>query len=174
MTQKTYSKSALILPIAVTALMVAVVAVVVLSGPTKPKTPVEAFIAMCGDGVKHADCASVEDIQKTFGFDLTEEIKTIHTKMKKTAQDIAQGRLSDDAYEACLTSGECARVPMLGTGDSPDSPEGKTISRVFWQLADGKRLSPEVCAVIPACAAGLKSGAIEFLKNKIVPRVKKS
>jgi hypothetical protein len=171
---KALAKSAFILPVAVTALMVAVIAVVFLNIPSKPKTPVEAFIAACGGGAERTECASVESIRQAFGFDLPEEIKAVHTKMKKTAQDIAQGRLSDEAYKTCLQSGECAPVPMLGKHDNPESPEGKVVSRIFWQLADGKRLSPEACETIPICAAGLKSGSVEFLKNKIVPRVKKS
>lgn len=141
-----------------------------------PVTGVSAFLQRCAPkDSANPDCASISAIQKAFGFDTMTEINGRYQKMKKTADDIAKGKLTDDMYDACLKSDTCVKVPMLDPDDDPNTPHAKAISKVFWQIVEGHSLTPEICALIPVCVVALQNKAVIVLKNRIAtPRVKKS
>ena len=138
--------------------------------PDKSDLGVAAFTMACSaKGNRLPECASVETIREAYRFDLMTEINAVHGKMRKTATDIADGKLTDEAYQTCLAAGKCASVPMLGKEDDPKSPQGKKISRTFWTLVNEDRLTPEICALIQTCDIGLRNGALVASKNAVVP-----
>lgn len=127
--------------------------------PPAAETGVSAYLKKCGAD-ENPSCVGSEAIKQAFGFDVAAEIQSTHEKMKATAKRVADGKLTDDAYEACLKIDECATVPML--------PEGKTdekISKAFWQLAEGHKLSAQVCGYMPVCATALKDKVVAFGKK---------
>lgn len=146
------------------------------TGSGRPLSGVELFVQACGaQGQKDARCISVAAIKTAFGFDLMTEINDRYKKMKKTAADIAAGKLTDDAYKTCLKENTCAEVPMLEDGNPANTPKAKEVSRAFWDLAEGKSLTLDTCRFIPVCSTALLNGVVTVHKNKIIPtKVKKS
>lgn len=164
------SKQTHIIPVVLAFLVFLAIGSWVILNMSQPKTGVDAFILHCTDpDPKSVQCHSLDGVQSAFRFDLMESIDETYTKMKNTAQDIAQGRLTDEAYNDCLQKKTCAAVPMLSRQDKEDSPEARQISKVFWQLADGHRITQDICASIPACALALKNNILTFKKNRLIP-----
>ncbi|MGZ9097594.1 MAG: hypothetical protein ACXW30_04785 [Micavibrio sp.] len=131
----------------------------------QPKTGVTAYLEDCAGEDSPADsCGSVAAIKTAFGFDLLAEVNDSHSRMKETAKKIADGQLTEEAYQECLKKKECAAVPMLGEGVDPHSKEAALISRLFWQLVERDRMNEDVCGLIPACVMALDKKII-VLKN---------
>ena len=118
---------------------------------------------------KNPVCKSPAAITKVYHFNLMQEIGKQFYRMRKTAQDIKNGRLTDEAYADCLRSGDCAVVPMLAPGQKADSPEGKDISRRFWAIVKARHVTPAICKDIPLCRAGLANGALYATRTLIKP-----
>lgn len=136
----------------------------------KPLSGAELFVQTCSTpGKLDANCKNTEAIERTFGFNLMNEINGQHQKMRKTASAIASGGMTDDQYKSCLADKSCAEVPMLDEKKGDETPHAKEISRAFWALAEGNTLTLGICKQMPVCAVALDNGVIMAKKNKIVP-----
>jgi len=134
----------------------------------QPKTGMTAYLDVCADeGAPAESCGSVAAIKTAFGFDLLADINDSHDRMRETAKKIADGQLTKEAYQECLTKKECAAVPMLDSFIDPDSKEAVRISRLFWHLAETDQMNDDICDLIPACAMA-RDKAIIVLKNGTV------
>ena len=135
----------------------------------KPLSGPDLFIQTCATpGHPNADCQSRDAIEKAFGFKLMDEIDARYQKMKKTAGEIAAGKLTDEDYKVCLANGNCAEVPMLDDKLGDKTPRAKEISHAFWELAEGNYLSLAICKQMPLCSIALENGVLVAKKNKVV------
>lgn len=137
------------------------------------KTGVAAYLEQCGKTAVAKDCDTLTGISAAFGFDLLSEIQSDHSRMQDTAKKIANGELTEAAYQDCLKAGKCAAVPLLDHDLDPESldarkPENVRISRLFWSLAEGDRMNEDICGLIPVCAAALSQKVILLKDGKVV------
>lgn len=117
--------------------------------------------------VMNRNCLTTNLIQASYGIDLDNEITQQHQRMKYTVQQIERGRLkSKRQYIGCIASKRCAAVPLLPQGVKagdidPRSDDHLSVRQLFWEIASGRELSREVCAINALCAAALKGDMIK-------------
>lgn len=112
-------------------------------------------------------CHQISTIRRAYGVDPAVMIERQRILMAKTARRVASGELKRaSAYEACISKGECAPVPLL-----PDNADRNAVAggsayletrKAFWQLTENHALTPEICTFIPVCKALRQAGAITF------------
>lgn len=102
-------------------------------------------------------CASFDSIMQAYNVDVPTMMQFYYGKMKKTAQMIQEGKLTQrNAYATCIANKGCATIPLLPKGVDatkidPTSKEYLEVRQAFWSLINDKKMSPTVCNQMEMC-----------------------
>lgn len=111
-------------------------------------------------------CRSASAMQETYGVNVWDVLDEHRSRMIMTARLIARGDiLTQKDYEACLGTGKCAPIPLLGEHGKDNvrklnTPQAIETRRLFWYLVEDGRLTRDICAYMDTCRALEKIGLI--------------
>lgn len=113
-------------------------------------------------------CGNLGAIRQKYNIDVMAALNSYRNKMAQTAKKIADGKLTKKIdYMNCLSSRQCAEVPLLPPGVDadaldPESDDFIRIRRPFWQLVNDKTITPEICVYMNLCRVLGKTGAVSL------------
>ena len=112
-------------------------------------------------------CRSTTAIEKNYNIDLNNVINTHYAKMRKTANMLQKGQLSNkNIYRSCLQSKQCAFIPLLpAEADLNDNNAYLDVRRQFWSIINNKTIQPEVCNFVDLCRVMSKASVIRIEQN---------
>lgn len=102
-------------------------------------------------------CSGIQKVQQEYGVDVKQMIIDYHTKMKRTAKFIADGRASVIGYPGCVNTKRCAFVPLPPADMSEREIENSTTPEIvivrdgFWDLVERQEITPRICANMFLC-----------------------
>lgn len=120
-----------------------------------------------GEGYRE-DCKSLVTIKRRYNLDMNAELDEYLARMRHTASLVQRrGSLTAPQYTNCIYKRECAEIPVLPQDVKPEDidPENQQhvyITKAYWDLVEGKPLSPEICSFITLCKVLRTTGAISF------------
>jgi hypothetical protein len=113
-------------------------------------------------------CRDPSLIKEYYRIDIQEEIDTALSRMQRTARDIESGRISNAGqYRRCIAEKRCAPIPLLpGNVEAQslanDSTQYVDVRQAFWDLVEGRGMTPQICAAMTLCRAMMAIGVVQF------------
>lgn len=114
-----------------------------------------------------ANCTTMAAIQNQYRIDSKKALDDYIARMRHTVSMVnKRGSMNAAQYKNCILSKECAEIPILPEGApdtiKPDDQNFARVSKAFWDLAEAKPLSPEVCDYSILCRVLVATGAVKF------------
>lgn len=113
-------------------------------------------------------CRDATLIQQHYRINVPAEIDIFMRRMQKTAQDIESGRIrTGSQYQQCIAEKRCAPIPLLPEDVDAeklvnDSTQHIEIRKAFWDLVEGRGLTPGICNAMTLCRSMLATGVVSF------------
>lgn len=114
-----------------------------------------------------ASCSTFDDIESTYGVNLSEIIIEYHNKMKRTAEAIANDQISRIRYPACINQKTCAFIPLPPNDMSPEQiqetedPDIIVVRDGFWDLVEQGVMTASTCHNMFLCKTLRDAGILD-------------